>query len=166
MKRDLGVTWDPAKAAANRRKHGVSFEEGRDAMADVLSVSSYDAAHSHYEDRWILIGETRSGILLTVSFTIRDDLAHIISVRRPTPAEKRRYMTEKEIIRDAPLDDEMLPDYGHLEGWQRGRFHFPKLVGTVTLDTDVYDVFRTSEQVNDALRMLIREGRVPHLQTR
>ena len=57
----------------------------------------------------------------------------------------------------------ILGDYGHLEGWQRGRHSFPKLVGTVTLDSDVYDVFRTSEEVNNALRMLIHEGRVPHL---
>ena len=163
MRRDRGVTWDPAKAASNAAKHGVSFEDARDAMADRLSVSSYDALHSRNEDRWVLIGETPAGTTLAVFYTIRDDVAHIISARRATGTEARRYMSEKEFIYDASLDDEMLPDYGHLEGWQRGRHSFPKLVGTVTLDTDVYDVFRTSEQVNDALRMLIREGRVPHL---
>jgi hypothetical protein len=40
--------------------------------------------------------------------------------------------------------------------------HFPKMQGSVMLDSDVFDMFRTSEEVNNALRILIREGRVPH----
>ncbi len=109
-------------------------------------------------DRW-----GRHGATLAVACTIRDDFAHIIMARHATRAETRRYMNEKEIIRDAAIEDDFLPDYGHLEGWQRGRHSFPKLVGTVTLDSDVFDVFRTSEEVNTALRILIHEGRVPHL---
>jgi len=151
------------KAVSNLAKHGVSFEEGRDAMADVVSVSAYDPVHSFEEERFLLIGEGRHGATLAVACTIRDDFAHIIMARHATRAETRRYMNEKEIIRDAAIEDDFLPDYGHLEGWQRGRHSFPKLVGTVTLDSDVFDVFRTSEEVNTALRILIHEGRVPHL---
>ncbi|HYM62816.1 MAG TPA: hypothetical protein VEZ11_18165 [Thermoanaerobaculia bacterium] len=54
----------------------------------------------------------------------------------------------------------MLEDYGHLDGWERGRFRFiPR--GQVRLDPDVQLHFETSEEVNEALRSLIAEGRVP-----
>lgn len=71
-------------------------------------------------------------------------------------------MDEKPTIHDAPLEaDDMLDDYGHLEGWRRNQFQFKKAEGLVYLDPDVYGVFRSSEEVNAALRMLIAEGRVP-----
>lgn len=44
----------------------------------------------------------------------------------------------------------------------RGLHYIPREKGSATLDEDVYVVFRTSEEVNNALRMLIREGRIPH----
>lgn len=59
-------------------------------------------------------------------------------------------------------EDTMRNDYSDLQ-WRPARHRFETLVGTVTLDPDVYDVFRTSKEVNDALRMLIREGRLPHI---
>jgi len=74
-------------------------------------------------------------------------------------------MNEKDVIRDTPIepdeDDDLLPDYGHVEGWQRNPFRFVRYAALITLEPDVYNVFRTSEQVNEALRELIREGRVP-----
>lgn len=74
-------------------------------------------------------------------------------------------MSGKDIIRDEAAEDEMLPEYDFSNA-VRGKHRFPILAGTVTLDSDVYDVFRTSEEVNTALRMLIAEGRVPHLSSR
>ena len=44
----------------------------------------------------------------------------------------------------------------------RGLHYIPREKGSATLDEDVYVVFRTSEEVNNALRMLIAEGRIPH----
>lgn len=58
-------------------------------------------------------------------------------------------------------DDEMLEDYGQLEGWRRNPFRFREAEGVVILDPDVFSVFRTSEEVNSALRGLISEGRTP-----
>lgn len=161
--RDYEIRYDPKKAAANLRKHGVSFEEAAEAMGDKLAVTRHDEHHSKREDRYLLIGETTRGLLVTVSFTFDDDVPRIINVRRAEPAEKRRYMNQKSIIRDAPMepDDDMLPDYGHLEGWQRNPYKFVRLVSTVTLEPDVFNVFRTSEQVNAALRQLIADGRHP-----
>jgi uncharacterized DUF497 family protein len=41
--------WDPAKAAANLRKHGVSFEEAVTAFSGPLSVTIPDPMHSERE---------------------------------------------------------------------------------------------------------------------
>lgn len=48
--------WDPAKAAANRRKHGVSFEQAAAVFRDPLALSRYDEGHSEGEERWLTLG--------------------------------------------------------------------------------------------------------------
>lgn len=161
VRRDHEVRWHLEKAAANVRKHGVSFDEAATAMCDVFAVTSHDA-RSTSEERYLLIAESKDRRILVVCFTIDDDGgARLISARRANPAERRSYMNEKDMIRDTPVDDdEMLDDYSHLQ-FRRSPFKFVRLCASVTLEPDVYNVFRTSEQVNEALRELIREGRVP-----
>jgi len=44
----------------------------------------------------------------------------------------------------------------------RGLHYIPREKGSAILDEDVYGIFRTSEEVNNALRMLIKENRIPH----
>jgi uncharacterized DUF497 family protein len=156
------VAWDAPKAATNLAKHGVSFEEARDAMDDPFARDRSDPLHSLYENRHVLMGESPQGRLLIVIYVIRGDFAWLISAREMTRRERRIYMNDRNILADRPLDDDMLPEYGNLDGWGPPHRHFPKMQGSVMLDPDVFDVFRTSEEVNDALRILIREGRVPH----
>ena len=87
--------WDPAKAASNARKHGVSFEEAATAFADELLLSMSDDEHGGGEERWVSQGRTHNGQLLVVVHTWRelDDrtLVRIISARQATPKERRRY---------------------------------------------------------------------------
>jgi hypothetical protein len=52
----MEVTWDPRKAAANRKKHKVSFEEASTVLADPLAITGADPDHSVDEDRWITFG--------------------------------------------------------------------------------------------------------------
>jgi len=162
--KDFEIRYDPRKAEENLRKHGVSFEEAAEAMRDIFAAVCQDRK-SEYEDRYLLICQTKNRQTLLVCYAIEDDIARLISARNATPAEKRRYMNEKEMIRDTPIEpeDDMLPDYSHLKGWRRNQFKFVRLCASVTLDPDVYNVFRTSEQVNAALRELIAEGRYPQL---
>jgi hypothetical protein len=75
-------------------------------------------------------------------------------------------MDEEQMIYDEPREPggEETIDFD----WDtavRGRHFIPREKGTVTLDEDVYGIFRTSEEVNNALRMLINEGRIPHFGT-
>jgi uncharacterized DUF497 family protein len=83
--------WEDAKAAANERKHGVSFPEAATAFADSLAAIFPDPDHSDDEEREILIGYSERGRLLIVSFTERPPNLRIISARVASPAERRNH---------------------------------------------------------------------------
>ena len=85
----MRFTWDPRKATANIRKHGVSFEEAATVFADPLALAVEDVVDS---GRTVLIGlSDRLRVLLTVYSDIDDDTVRIISARRATSHERRRY---------------------------------------------------------------------------
>ncbi|MCA1620277.1 MAG: BrnT family toxin [Acidobacteria bacterium] len=83
--------WDKEKAEANLGKHRVSFEEARTVFADPLYVDFYDPDHSFDEHRYIIIGESRQGRLLIVSYTESGDAVRLISAREVTSAERKTY---------------------------------------------------------------------------
>ncbi len=83
--------WDRAKAASNKRKHGVTFEEAATVFADQLAVIHDDEAHSADEVREIIVGHSSNGRLLLVSFTERSGNIRIISARRATKQERKDY---------------------------------------------------------------------------
>jgi uncharacterized DUF497 family protein len=87
----LRFEWDPLKAGANVRKHGVSFEEARTAFADPLGRIIGDPRHSAHEEREVLIGLTERGRLVAVMFTERGDNVRIISARHVTRQERFDY---------------------------------------------------------------------------
>jgi uncharacterized DUF497 family protein len=87
----MQVIWDARKAAANSKKHGVSFEEAATVFADPLSLTGADPDHSVGEHRWITFGESVRGRLLAVSHTDEGDIIRIISARVATRHEKRLY---------------------------------------------------------------------------
>jgi len=83
--------WDPAKAAANQRKHGVSFEEAVTAFVDPLSLTVGDPDHSMGEARHLLLGRATSGRLLVVAHTDRGATIRLISARPATRHERKSY---------------------------------------------------------------------------
>ena len=83
--------WDQAKAAANLRKHNVSFEEAMTAFKDALCATARDLEHSAAERRFITFGLSAHGRLLTVSHTDRGSRVRIISARLITRAERKIY---------------------------------------------------------------------------
>ena len=81
--------WDPKKAAANLKKHGVSFEEAQTAFADDLGAYYPDTLH---EGRFILIGYSKQRRLLyVVHAEVTVDFIRIISARKATKHEKAHY---------------------------------------------------------------------------
>ena len=87
----LNFEWDPAKAASNHEKHGVSFEEAATAFGDPLSLTIYDPDHSAGEDRYVLLGLSENHRLLVISHAERDDRIRIISARAADKSERRNY---------------------------------------------------------------------------
>lgn len=90
---DLRFEWDERKNAANRRKHGVSFDEASSIFADGQALFMADLDHSNTEDRFVLLGMSQRFRLLVVSHTYResDDVVRIISARKANNAERRQY---------------------------------------------------------------------------
>ena len=86
--------WDPAKAAKNLRKHGVSFVEAATVFGETLSVTTPDPDHSFGEDRYITIGRSGRDRLLLVAHTDRRDRIRIISARELTRPERETYEEE------------------------------------------------------------------------
>ena len=58
--------WDPAKAALNVRKHGVSFEDAQTVFADERARLIDDPDHSEAEERFVLLGLSSAMRLLVV----------------------------------------------------------------------------------------------------
>jgi uncharacterized DUF497 family protein len=87
----MNFDWDPKKAAANLRKHGVSFCEAATIFADPLSITSHDPDHSVMEHRFITVGLDQTGRVLLVSHTDRGDTVRIISARKTTRQERNYY---------------------------------------------------------------------------
>jgi uncharacterized DUF497 family protein len=87
----MEIEWDPAKAAANLRKHGVSFEEASTTGLDPHGLAQEDAA-SEDESRWVVIGMSAKARLLTVVYTLRrEDRIRLISARKATRKEAEFY---------------------------------------------------------------------------
>ena len=85
--------WDAAKAAANQKKHGISFEEARSVFYDEFAVLFHDEEHSTIEDRFLLLGMSLQARLLLVCHCEREvgNLIRIISARRATRRESTFY---------------------------------------------------------------------------
>ncbi len=73
--------WDSEKAAANERKHNVSFEEAREVFDDPRAFHFYDDAHSVGEIRYNVVGAARGRLLFVVYTQRGPDLARLISAR-------------------------------------------------------------------------------------
>ncbi len=83
--------WDRAKASANQRKHGVSFEEAATVFADECSLTIPDPDHSQVEQRLILLGTSYRGKMLVVVHTERGDSIRVISARPASRRERQQY---------------------------------------------------------------------------
>ena len=89
----LDFEWDNAKAVANFRKHGVTFEQAAYAFRDPFAVEWIDERAVYGEERVILLGMS-GGQILSVVYTERGEIIRIISARRATKHEKDNYYRE------------------------------------------------------------------------
>jgi uncharacterized DUF497 family protein len=89
----LFFEWDPVKAAANLRKHKVSFEDAQTVFSDERARLIDDPDHSEDEERFLLLGLSSSLRLLVVAHCYRstDNVIRITSARKATADEARHY---------------------------------------------------------------------------
>ena len=97
--RKVKFEWDPRKAAANLRKHGVAFQVAElvwDDPGHLVLVDRYENG----EDRRHAIGLVRGVMILTVvhAYPDGDDdgLIRIIGARAATRVERRRYDSQND----------------------------------------------------------------------
>jgi uncharacterized protein len=85
----LRFSWDARKAASNRRKHGVSFEEATTAFGDPLSLTVPDPDRTAGEERFLLLGQSdRQRLLVVAHAERRRDPDHKCSARDPSRTTK------------------------------------------------------------------------------
>lgn len=84
------VRWDDRKAALNVKKHGVTFEEAATVFYAASSLELEDSRHN--EQRFIIIGFSKSLRLLTIVYAYRyEEEIRIISARKATTSEAKNY---------------------------------------------------------------------------
>ena len=82
--------WDPAKAAANFKKHGVRFADAALSLEDPLGLSTPDPDAAG-EPRLIFLGADPAGRVLVTVYTLRGRSTRIVSSRKASRAERRSY---------------------------------------------------------------------------
>ena len=89
----LRFEWDPKKAAANLRKHGVSFEDAQTVFADENAKLIDDPDRSEEEDRFVLLGLSSNLRLLVVCHCYRSEgnVIRIVSARKAEGHERDSY---------------------------------------------------------------------------
>lgn len=81
--------WDPAKGSLNQRERRVSFEEAQSVFYDEFALQFFDDAHSHGEERFIMMGMCDAARLLVVVRCERraGEVIRIISARKAAAPE-------------------------------------------------------------------------------
>jgi uncharacterized protein len=81
--------WDPRKAAANLKKHGVDFADAFTVLHDEQAITIRDDQRD--EERYVTMGMDALGNMLVVVYTWRSDRPRLISARKATPQEREQY---------------------------------------------------------------------------
>ncbi|MFM7600199.1 MAG: BrnT family toxin [Pseudanabaena sp.] len=82
--------WDENKNQLNQQKHGIGFEEAKEIFYDTVFTSVSEKI-DYGEIREISIGRIQSVLIVAVVHTDRNGKVRIISARKATPKERRKY---------------------------------------------------------------------------
>jgi len=85
----MKITWDDRKAEANLKKHGVSFDE---ATTVIMGPHFYNLNDHPSGHRFEYLGySVFNRVLYVVTVEEKDDEIRILSARKATPNERRKY---------------------------------------------------------------------------
>lgn len=82
--------WDEAKNEINIRKHGIDFADVKD-MFNHPMLTLLDDREDYGEERWVGVGWIQQLIGVVVYMERHEDTIRIISARKATKHEVRRY---------------------------------------------------------------------------
>ncbi len=83
--------WDPKKAAANLKVHGVGFADAVTVLEDDCALTREDA-DAEGEQRFVSLGMDATGTLLVVVYTHREpDIIRLISAWKANKAQRTLY---------------------------------------------------------------------------
>jgi uncharacterized protein len=83
--------WDPRKAEANRKVHGVSFADAVSVLEDECALTREDD-DAEGEQRFVSLGADATGTLLVVVHTYREpDIIRLISAWKANKAQRKLY---------------------------------------------------------------------------
>jgi uncharacterized DUF497 family protein len=90
----LRFSWDDRKDKANKKKHGISFDEAQTVFFDDNAIEFYDPEHSENKNRFIMLGISYRLRVLVVCHCLRDNdkEIRIISARKATKKEQKVYL--------------------------------------------------------------------------
>jgi len=85
--------WDISKAASNKKKHGVTFEEVKSVFYDDFAIQFFDDENSELEDRFLILGFSNQSRVLLICHCEQNsgNLIRIISARKATSKERKLY---------------------------------------------------------------------------
>jgi len=86
----MTIEFDPDKARANLKKHGVSFAHAEQALRDPMALTIEDP-DAEDEQRLVTLGSDALGRILVVVHTKRGERTRLISARKASPGEARAY---------------------------------------------------------------------------
>jgi uncharacterized protein len=84
------ITWDEAKRLQNIAKHGVDFAIAQDFLSGV-TVTFEDTRANYGESRYQTLGLYQGVVVRLVVHTPRQDVDHIISIRKADKHEQKYY---------------------------------------------------------------------------
>ena len=93
----ISFSWDDRKNEANKKKHGISFDEAKTVFYDESAVRYFDPDNSADEDRFLMVGVSQKFRILVVCHCFREDdsAVRIISARKATKGEEDNYWRER-----------------------------------------------------------------------
>jgi uncharacterized protein len=91
----VDIAWDPKKAEANLREHGVAFAEAATVLTDDYALTREDP-DSFGEQRFVSLGLSATGALLVVVYTHREpDIYRVISSWKANKPQRKKYETRR-----------------------------------------------------------------------
>jgi uncharacterized DUF497 family protein len=86
----MKITWDPAKAESNFRKHKIRFSDAEAVLFDPMALTIEDET-AEVEQRFVSVGADALNRVVVVVYTYRGEDIRLICARRATRRERRAY---------------------------------------------------------------------------